>query len=214
LLLAAPPEGEKIAICALRCTERDMDVETPEEGTPMSVDVEMRHPYYSSMVERKNESKRAPDVTLALNKRAYHDYLVVQTFEAGISLEGTEVKSAKTGKLNFQDGFCTVRNGEIFLRNVNISQYPFGNRINHEPMRERKLLLHKGEILKLAAKVREKGLTIVPLKAYTKKGKIKVEIGLVKGKRQYDKKEDIRKKDEARDMKRNYKASNLSGKLK
>jgi SsrA-binding protein len=191
-----------------------VNVEAPEGRTPMSVDIEERHPYYSSMREGKNESKRASDATLAVNKRAYHDFLVVQTFEAGISLEGTEVKSAKTGKLNFQDGFCTVKNGEVFLKNVNISQYPFGNRINHEPMRERKLLLHKGEILKLAAKAREKGLTIVPLKFYTKNGKIKVEIGLVKGKRLYNKKEDIRKKDEARDMKRSYKVSNLSGKLK
>ena len=180
----------------------------------MSVDIERQPSYNITMHERKNEPKRASDVTLVVNKRAYHDFLVLQTHEAGISLEGTEVKSVKTGKLSFQDGFCYVKNGEVFLKNVNISQYPFGNRINHDPMRERKLLLHKGEILKLAAKVREKGLTIVPLKIYTKNGRIKVEIGLVKGKRLFNKKDDIRKKDEAREMKRNYKASSLSGKLK
>jgi SsrA-binding protein len=191
-----------------------VNIETPEGRMSMSVDTKGRHLYYNSMSESKNEPKRASDATLAVNKKAYHDFLVLQTYEAGISLEGTEVKSAKTGKLNFQDGFCTVKNGEIFMKNVNISQYPFGNRINHEPMRERKLLLHKGEIMKLASKVREKGFTIVPLKVYTKKGRIKVEIGLVKGKRLYNKKEDIRKKDEAREMKRSYKVSNLSGKLK
>jgi SsrA-binding protein len=166
------------------------------------------------MPDRKSETKRGSDAVIAVNRRAYHDFLVLQTYEAGISLEGTEVKSVKTGKLNFQDGFCHVRNGELFLKNVNISQYPFGNRINHEPMRERKLLLHKGEILKLAAKAREKGLTVIPLRVYTKGGRIKMEIGLVKGKRRFDKKEDIRKKDEARELKRSYKASNLSGKLR
>ena len=161
------------------------------------------------MAQRKNETQ-----TILVNKRAYHDFAVLQTYEAGIALEGTEVKSVKTGEISFQDGFCLIKNGELFLRNVNISQYPFGNLNNHEPLRERKLLLHKGEILKLSSKVKEKGLTIVPLKVYTKNGKVKVEIGLAKGKKLFNKRDDIRKKDEAREMRGSYKSGNLSGKLR
>ncbi|MGQ9616115.1 MAG: SsrA-binding protein SmpB [Spirochaetota bacterium] len=139
--------------------------------------------------------------TLATNKKAYHDYTVLQKIEAGIVLQGTEVKSAKSGNVNLKDGFAFVKNGEMFLRNVHISPYPFGNRINHDPLRERKLLLHKREISKLEARVREKGFTLIPLRVYTKKGRIKVELGLVKGKKLYDKREAIRKKDQSRDLK-------------
>lgn len=139
--------------------------------------------------------------TLATNKKAYHDYNVLQKIEAGIVLQGTEVKSAKSGNVNLKDGFAFVKNGEMFLRNVHISPYPFGNRINHDPLRERKLLLHKREISKLEARVREKGFTLIPLRVYTKKGRIKVELGLVKGKKLYDKREAIRKKDQSRDLK-------------
>ena len=152
--------------------------------------------------------------TILVNRKAYHDFSIVETLEAGIALEGTEVKSVRGGKMSFQDGFCYIKNGEIYLKNLNITQYPFGNRFNHDPLRERKLLLHKREIRKLTSKVREKGFTIVPLKVYIKKGRIKFEIGLVRGKRFYDKKEEIRKRDETRDLKKKYKLSNLSGKLK
>jgi SsrA-binding protein len=139
--------------------------------------------------------------TLATNKKAYHDYTVLQKIEAGIALQGTEVKSAKSGNINLKDGFAFIKNGEVFLRNVHISPYPFGNRMNHDPLRERKLLLHKREISKLEARVREKGFTLVPLRVYAKKGRIKVELGLVKGKKLYDKREAIRKKDQSRDLK-------------
>jgi SsrA-binding protein len=186
-----------------------MNVEASHERIPMSVDIAKQPPYNNTMRERKNETQ-----TILVNRRAFHDFTVLQTFEAGIALEGSEVKSVKNGKISFQDGFCYIKNAEVFLKNVNISQYPFGNRINHDPLRERKLLLHKGEILKLGSRVKERGYTLVPLKVYTKEGKVKVEIGLVKGKKLYNKREDIRKKDEARDMKRSYKSSNLSGKLK
>jgi len=151
---------------------------------------------------------------LTTNKKAYHDYSIIQTIEAGIALKGTEVKSIRDRNISLKDGFCFIRNGEIFLRNVHISHYSFGNRINHEPLRERKLLLHKREILKLHAKIKEKGFTLIPLKVYIKKGRMKVELGLVKGKRLYDKKEAIRKRDESRELKSNFKLSNLSGPLK
>ena len=152
--------------------------------------------------------------SILVNKKAYRDFDIIQSMEAGISLKGTEVKSIKSGKINISDGFGIIKNGEFFLKNVHVSKYPFGNRINHDPLRIRKLLLHKREILKLGAKVQEKGFTIVPLKVYEKKGVIKIEIGLAKGKRLYNKKDDIRKKDEMRDLKRDFKISNLSGKLK
>jgi len=161
-------------------------------------------------------SEKSTDGTrnILVNKKAYHDFSVIQTVEAGISLTGTEVKSAKDGKVSFRDGFCFIKDGEIFLKNVHISRYSYGNRINHDPDRDRKLLLHKREITRLNSKVREKGLTIVPLRIYEKRGMIKLEIGLVKGKRLYDKKEDIRARDQMRDLKRSFKLSNLSGKLK
>ncbi len=159
----------------------------------------------------------APDIeirTLATNKKAYHDYSILQTIEAGIVLQGTEVKSAKIGNVNLKDGFAFVKDNEIFLRNVHISQYPFGNRTNHDPVRERKLLLHKREITKLRSRIREKGFTLVPLKIYTKKGKVKVELGLVRGKKLYDKREAIRKKDQSRELKGSFKPHNLPGSKK
>jgi SsrA-binding protein len=151
---------------------------------------------------------------ISVNKKAYHDFNILQTFEAGIVLKGTEVKSIKDGKISFTDGFGYIKNGEIFLKNVHVSQYPFGNRQNHDPLRERKLLLHKREIKKLRSKVKEKGLTLVPLKVYVKRGRIKVVLGLASGKKLAHKKEDIKKKDQMRELKRDFKLSNLSGKLK
>jgi SsrA-binding protein len=152
--------------------------------------------------------------SIIVNKKAFHDFVIMQKVEAGISLKGTEVKSIKTAKISITDGFGVISTGEFYLKNVHISKYPFGNRINHDPLRIRKLLLHKGEIIKLGSKIKEKGFTFVPLRVYEKKGIIKIEMGLAKGKRVYNKKDDIRKKDEMRDLKRNFKLSNLSGKLK
>lgn len=161
------------------------------------------------MADNKNDIKY-----IQINKKAYRDFNILQTLEAGIALKGTEVKSIKDGKINFKDGFGYVKNGECFLKNIHISQYPFGNRINHDPVRDRKLLLHKREILKLSSKINEKGFTLVPLKIYIKRGIIKVEMGLASGKTLFNKKEDIRKKDEIRDLKRNFKLTDLSGRLK
>ena len=148
------------------------------------------------------------------NKKAFHDFNILQRVEAGIALLGTEVKSVKSGNINLKDGYCFVRDGEVFLRNVHIGTYRYANRLNHEPMRERKLLLHREEIRKLHAKIRERGFTLVPLLVYQKKGRIKVEIGLVQGKKLFDKKEDIKKRDISRDLKERYGSANLSGNLK
>jgi len=152
--------------------------------------------------------------TITVNRKAYHDFHIIQTYEAGISLLGTEVKSVKSGNINLRDGFVFIKNREAFLRNVHISQYTYGNRINHDPLRERKLLLRKDEIVKLSSKVKEKGFTLIPLKVYIKKGLIKLEIGLARGKATYQKKEAIRKKDEIRELRKSFKTSTLSGKLK
>ena len=134
------------------------------------------------------------------NKKAYHDYFIEEKFEAGMVLQGTEVKSLRLGKANLNDSFALVKNGEAFLHNLHISPYDFGNRQNHDPERMRKLLLHKKEITKLFGKVREQGYSLVPLRLYFKDGLVKVEMGLAKGKKLYDKREDMRKKDMSRDV--------------
>ena len=148
------------------------------------------------------------------NKKAFHDYAVIERIEAGISLMGTEVKSIKSGNIVLKDGYCFIRDGEIFLRNVHIGKYPFAQSIDHEPLRERKLLLHRSEIRKLHAKAREKGLTLIPLQVYLRNGRVKIEVGLVRGKRLYEKKEDIKKRDMSRDLREKYQTSKLSGRLK
>ena len=134
------------------------------------------------------------------NKKAYHDYFIEEKFEAGMVLKGTEVKSLRQGKANLNDSFAQVRNGEAFLNNLHISPYDFGNRENHEPDRVRKLLLHRKEIDKLHGKVREQGYSLVPLRLYFKNGMVKVEMGLAKGKKLFDKREDLKKKEMGRDM--------------
>lgn len=146
----------------------------------------------------------ASEKTITTNKKAFHDFRIDQKIEAGISLVGTEVKAVKNGNVDLRDGFAFIRNGEAFLRNVHIGQYAFGNRVNHDPTRERKLLLHKQEIGKLYSRIREKSYTLVPLRVYTTRGLIKVELGLAKGKRQYDKKEAIRERDISRELRRTY----------
>jgi len=134
------------------------------------------------------------------NKKAYHDYFIEEKFEAGMVLKGTEVKSLRLGKANLNDSFALVKNGEAYLHNLHISPYDFGNRENHDPDRMRKLLLHKKEIGKLFSKIREQGYSIVPLRLYFKMGMVKVEVGLAKGKKLYDKREDMKKKDMHRDV--------------
>lgn len=134
------------------------------------------------------------------NKRAFHDYFIEDKFEAGMVLTGTEVKSLRLGKANLNDAFAQVKAEEAFLNNLHISPYAFGNRENHDPDRMRKLLLHKKEIVKLYSKIREQGYTLIPLRLYFKNGLVKVELGLAKGKKLYDKREDLKKKDHQRDM--------------
>jgi len=137
---------------------------------------------------------------LVRNRKARHDYEILETFEAGLALQGTEVKSCRAGNLNLGDGYVHIRGREAFLVNVHIAPYTEGNRENHEPMRERKLLLHKREIDKLKAAVEQKGLTAVVLRFYLKRGVVKAEIGLARGKSRVDKRQDLRKKETERGL--------------
>lgn len=132
---------------------------------------------------------------LADNRKARHDYFFLETFEAGIVLSGTEVKSAKAGKVQLRDAYAAVKNNELWLHNAHISPYEQGNRWNHDPTTVRKLLVHRHEINKLIGKTREKGLTLVPTKVYLKNGRVKAEIALAKGKQNYDKRETIKKRE-------------------
>lgn len=141
---------------------------------------------------------------LAQNKKAYHDFFIEETFEAGIVLQGTEIKSIRKGKANLKDSFAKIEHGELYLHNMHVSPYEQGNRFNHDPLRTRKLLLHRKEINKLIGETKEVGYTIVPLKLYLKNGYCKVLIGLGKGKKQYDKREDLKKKEAKRDIERAF----------
>lgn len=146
---------------------------------------------------------------IANNKKAYHDYFILETYEAGISLHGTEVKSLRTGKCSIKEAFIRIDRGEVFVYGMHISPYEKGNIFNKDPLRERKLLLHKSEILKISGKMKEDGITVVPLKVYFKGSLVKVEIGLAKGKKLYDKRQDIAKKDQKREAQREFKIRNL-----
>ncbi len=139
------------------------------------------------------------------NRKALHDYFIEDRFEAGIALTGTEIKSVRASRVNLRDGFVMIRNGEAWLINVHIAPYDFGNRENHEPRRERRLLLHRQEIRKLLSKVSERGWTIVPLSMYLTKGRAKVEIALVRGKRLYDRKDAVAERDADRELRRELK---------
>ena len=136
------------------------------------------------------------------NRKARHDYAILDTYEAGIMLQGTEVKSLRLGRASLADAFATVDDGEIFLRNLHIPEYTQGSWTNHEPRRTRKLLLHKSEIERLIGKTREGGLTLVPLRMYFSDGKVKVELALARGKRSYDKRQDMAKRDAQREITR------------
>lgn len=141
---------------------------------------------------------------IAQNKKAGHDYHIEETFEAGIILQGTEIKSIRAGRIQIKDAFARILNGELFLINAHISTYEQGNRYNHDPLRTRKLLLHKKEITKLIGATKEKGYALVPLKVYIKNGFAKVLIGLGKGKKNFDKREDLKKKDAKREIERAF----------
>ena len=140
--------------------------------------------------------------TIATNKEAYHNYFILETIEAGIELRGTEIKSLRQGGANLREGYIRFANGEAFLVNVHISPYEQGYTSQHEVRRERKLLLHKAEIIRLGITIKQKGLTLVPLRLYWSKNRVKLEIGLAKGKRLYDKREAIAAKDARREMDR------------
>ena len=146
---------------------------------------------------------------IANNKKAYHDYFILDTYEAGIALAGTEVKSLRMGKCSIKESFIRIENGEMFIHGMHISPYEKGNRFNNDPLRVRKLLLHKSEINKLLGKIKEKGMAIVPLRVYFSGSLVKVEIGLAKGKKLYDKRDDIAKKDQKREAERDFKVRNF-----
>jgi SsrA-binding protein len=140
--------------------------------------------------------------TIASNRAAFHEYFILDRVEAGLELLGTEVKSIRSGKVNIKDGFIRIDNGQAFLENVHVQPWEGGNRQNHEPTRSRRLLLHKGEIVELFSKVREQGLTLVPLRLYFSHGRAKVEVALVKGKKSWDKRQSIAERDAKREMDR------------
>ena len=142
---------------------------------------------------------------IAENRKARHDYFIHDTYEAGIALTGTEVKSLRRGRVNVKDSFCRLEGGEVWLEAMHISPYEQGNRFNHDPLRTRKLLLHKYEILKLIGKVKEKGYTLIPLNLYFKKGRVKVTVALVTGKKLYDKRQASAEKEAKREMDRRLK---------
>jgi SsrA-binding protein len=152
--------------------------------------------------ESKTQASNVPVKIISVNRQAYHDYFVERTIEAGISLVGTEIKSIRDGKVNLRGSYAIARNGELWLENAHIAVYEHGNRYNHEPLRNRKLLLHRREIEQLQAKVATKGLTLIPLKLYLKGGKAKIELGLCRGKKLYDKREAIAERDVKREMER------------
>lgn len=146
---------------------------------------------------------------IANNKKAYHDYFIDETYEAGIALHGTEVKSMRMGKCSIKESFIRIENGEMFIYGMHVSPYEKGNIFNKDPLRIKKLLMHKYEINKLTGKIKEKGYTLVPLQVYFKDGKAKVQIGLARGKKLYDKRADIAKKDQRREAEKEFKVKNL-----
>ena len=144
---------------------------------------------------------------VATNRKAYHDYFIEEKFEAGIVLQGTEVKSLREGRVNLQDSYASVKEGEVFLHNCHISPYSHGNVMNHDPTRVRKLLLHKKEIHKLMGRTQQKGLTLIPLRIYfSERGHAKIELGLAKGKKLYDRRETIKAREAGREVERAIKA--------
>ena len=149
--------------------------------------------------QRKEKSENA----VATNRKAYHDYFIEEKFEAGIMLQGTEVKSLREGRVNLQDSYASVKGNEVFLHHCHISPYSHGNIMNHEPLRTRKLLLHRKEINKLLGKTQQQGLTLIPLRIYfSKRGLAKVELGLAKGKKQHDRRESIKTREASREVER------------
>ena len=142
------------------------------------------------------------------NRKAFHEYFVLERFEAGIELAGTEVKSIRAGNVNLKDAFCTIKNGELFVRGMHISPYEHGNIFNKDPVRPRRLLMHKREIVKLNARIMQDGVALIPLSLYFKDSRVKVELGLCKGKKTYDKRDAVAKRDAKREMDRAMREKN------
>ena len=156
------------------------------------------------MAEKKEAQK-----LIANNKKAYHDYFIEETYEAGVALHGTEVKSMRLGKCSIKESFIRIENGEVFVYGMHVSPYEKGNIFNKDPMRPKRLLMHKKEIMRLLGKIKEKGYTLVPVQVYFKGSLVKVEIALARGKKLYDKRQDIAKKDARREAERDFKVRNL-----
>ena len=165
------------------------------------------------MAKQKNDNKKVVDTekksvrTVAENRKARHEYEILESVETGIALTGTEVKSMREGQANLKESFARIENGEVFLHNCHISPYGHGNRFNHDPVRKRKLLLHKREILKLKSKIQEKGLTLIPLKLYFRDNWVKLSLGLCRGKKLYDKRDSIARRESQRRLDRVMKES-------
>ena len=151
------------------------------------------------MVKKSSQQK-----IISKNKKALFNYFIDETYETGIVLKGSEIKSCREGKVNIKDGYAKIKNGELYLINTHISPYIHANQFNHDPLRERKLLLHKREIKRLIGKIQEKGMTLIPISMYLKNGKAKIELGLAKGKNLYDKRESIKRKTEDRELERSF----------
>lgn len=154
-------------------------------------------------------AKKEEQKLIANNKKAFHDFFIDETYEAGVALHGTEVKSMRMGKCSIKEAFIRIENGEVYVYGMHVSPYEKGNIFNKDPLRVKKLLMHKYEINKLAGKVAEKGYTLVPLQVYFREGRVKVEVGLARGKKLYDKRESIAKKDQRREVEREFKVKNL-----
>lgn len=154
-------------------------------------------------------SGRETQKLIANNKKAYHDFFIDETYEAGIALHGTEVKSMRMGKCSIKESFIRIEDGEVYVYGMHVSPYEKGNLFNRDPLRVKKLLMHRSEINKLQGRIKEKGYTLVPLQVYFSNGKVKVEIGLARGKKLYDKRADIAKKDQRREAEKEFKIRNL-----
>lgn len=146
---------------------------------------------------------------IANNKKAYHDYFVEDSFECGIALVGTEVKSLRMGHCSIKEAYCQIKNGEVLVYGMHINPYERGNIFNKDPLRDRKLLLHRAEINKIAGQIQQQGYTLVPLRVYFKNSRVKVEIGLCRGKKNYDKREDLKKKEQRRTLEKEFKRANI-----
>ncbi|MFH1625177.1 MAG: SsrA-binding protein SmpB [Pseudomonadota bacterium] len=153
------------------------------------------------MVTKKSSSEKV----ICRNKKAWYDYSIGETYEAGIVLVGSEIKSCRQGNVSLRDSYARIKHGELYLINTHISPYIYANQFNHDPLRDRKLLLHSGEIKRLIGKIKERGMTLIPLSMYLKNGKAKVELGLAKGKKLYDKRESIKSKTEKRELEKSLK---------